>query len=469
MRNTRLLVSALVLCPAGCGGRTMVADLDLATNSLDASHGDVAVEADPWCADGVRNGSETDVDCGGSCPKCGPGRACSQDSDCENDVCCSGTCLVPFVEVAAGCGHTCATKQDGTVWCWGVNQFGQLGIGTTETHASPVQVTGLGMPAVDITAGCGHTCARTVDGMVWCWGDNRSGQLGGGSVNPQAPSPARVKTLEGGVAMVKAGSDHTCALKQDGTVWCWGRDVGDGATSGEGCIEGACDTTPAEITSLGTTVAEVSSGSYHTCARKQDGTLWCWGDNGCWQLGQGATVQLNIPVPAQVSALGATVAQVGAGRGHTCARKQDGTLWCWGNDEDGQLGNGETPWEWVPAPTQVEALGATVIDISIGLDHSCARIEDGTLWCWGNNWYGQIGTGSMEPVDPLPVEVKAMGTQTVRIATGGAQTCARKQDGSVWCWGGSGHGALGDGTFTGEPCSIMDACKPSPVKVLQCP
>ncbi|MBI4700423.1 MAG: hypothetical protein HY744_04520 [Deltaproteobacteria bacterium] len=221
------------------------------------------------------------------------------------------------VQVAAnrddGCSevHTCARKADGTLWCWGSNEKGQLGDGTTKGQdcngwpckPSPQQVPALGTSVVEVSAGEGHTCARTGSQKLWCWGNNAGGQLGSGTVLPEL-SPVPVTALGASVVEVSAGYNHTCARKGDGTLWCWGSNgsgqLGDGTTKGQDC-SGWCNALPVQVTALGTAVVEVSAGYNHTCARKQSGTVWCWGKNQLGQLGDGTTIDRPTPVQAHLT------------------------------------------------------------------------------------------------------------------------------------------------------------------------
>ena len=283
---------------------------------------------------------------------------------------------------------------------------------------------------LQLAAGDDHTCARKTDGTLWCWGSNTDGQLGDGNIGAKA-SPVQVGALGTLVAEVAAGVGHTCARKTDGTLWCWGQNFQ--GQLGDGDIVDKAS--PVQVSALGTLVAEIAAGRLHTCARKTDGTLWCWGSNIDGQLGDGTAG--NKPSPVQVGALGTLVAEVAAGVGHTCARKTDGTLWCWGLNFQGQLGDGTTGDK--SSPVQVGALGTLVAEIAAGNLHTCARKTDGTLWCWGNNDHGQLGDGTSKSKSS-PVQVGALGTLVAEVAAGGNHTCARKTDGTLWCWGTDGTG-----------------------------
>src|SRR5262249_11378416 len=249
------------------------------------------------------------------------------------------------VAIAAGNFHSLALKSDSTVWAWGWNGQGQLGNGTFTTArpwgiATPAQVPGL-TGVVAIAAG-GHSLALKPDGAVWAWGDNQYGQLGSGSFTPSAiASPAPVPGLTGVVA-ISAGGGHSLALKSDGTVWAWGWNsvgqLGSGAFTTSAPYGSA---TPAQVPGLTGAVA-ISAGGRHSLAIKSDGTVLAWGNNYHGQLGNGAfttTDPRGIATPAQVP--GPTgVGAISAGGSHSLAIKSDGTVWAWGWNGQGQLGNG---------------------------------------------------------------------------------------------------------------------------------
>jgi alpha-tubulin suppressor-like RCC1 family protein len=254
---------------------------------------------------------------------------------------------------------------------------------------------------------------------------------------PHVLSPVRVTALGSSVAQVTAGFLHTCARRADATVWCWGENfagqLGDGTTSSRAM--------PVQVAGLVGAVAEVSAGGGHSCARQTDGTLWCWGFNVTGQLGDGTATDRLTPI--QVSALGTTVTEVSAGAEHTCARRTGSTLWCWGRNHFGQVGDGTFADR--AAPVQVAALEASVAQSSAGYSHTCARKTDGTLWCWGANFSGQLGDGT-ETERLIPVEVATLGAAVAEVSAGGSHSCARKSDHSVWCWGAYLDDSSGDPT-----------------------
>jgi alpha-tubulin suppressor-like RCC1 family protein len=312
-------------------------------------------------------------------------------------------------------------------------------------------VTAVGANVVEVTAGGSHTCARKSDGTLWCWGSGSNGQLGDGTALNRT-LPVQVTVLGTSAVSVVGGGSHTCARKSDGTLWCWGWNaygqVGDGTLVNK--------PSPVQVTALGTTTAGIAGGPLHTCAFKTDGTLYCWGYNQYGAVGDGSTV--NQPSPLQVLPLGATVVEAKAGQYHSCARKSDGTMWCWGYNATGALGDGTLVSPRF-VPVQAVALGATVAGISAGFFHGCARKTDGTLWCWGTNNNGQLGDGTL--VDkPSPIQVAALGTSVGQVAAANDGTCARKTDGTLWCWGWGIYGRIGDGTTVSKslPVTPLLAC-----------
>jgi alpha-tubulin suppressor-like RCC1 family protein len=210
----------------------------------------------------------------------------------------------------------------------------------------PVQVTALAGLVVQVATTGTHTCARTIDGALWCWGGNDSGQLGDGTTTDSA-TPLQVTPLGANVRQVSTSpASHTCACLADGTAWCWGRNdsgqLGDGTTSQSAF--------PVQVSGLAS-VVEISAGGFHTCARTSDGALWCWGDNMGGELGNGVSGQRAMAkTPVRVASLGTNVAEVRAGTGRTCARGNNGGIWCWGARDYGMMGDGDLGFGLSPAP-----------------------------------------------------------------------------------------------------------------------
>jgi alpha-tubulin suppressor-like RCC1 family protein len=350
--------------------------------------------------------------------------------------------LVPHL--STGGYHTCVAKNNGTLWCWGFNGGGQLGDGTNVDKYYPWQITSVGSSVVEVAAGFDHTCARMKDGTLWCWGLNDAGEVGDGTATNRNV-PVQVTALGNTVAGVSAGDEHTCARKTDGTLWCWGYNgfgqLGDGTATSSA--------TPVQVAASGFFI-EVSAGGYHTCARKSDSTLWCWGDNDVGMLGDGTTTNRSTPV--QVTGLESPAAEVSAGEDHTCARLTDGTLWCWGWNYHGQLGDGSHTDS--STPVQVDRLGTVVTQISTGRDFTCARETDDSLWCWGYDDYGELGNGTtLEKT--IPTAVSALGQSVNEVSAGQYFACASDDSGSTWCWGSNLTGQLGTGTLNDSAVPVQ--------------
>jgi alpha-tubulin suppressor-like RCC1 family protein len=355
-------------------------------------------------------------------------------------------------DVAVGYAHACARKADGTLWCWGANDSGQLGDGTITGRLAPARVTALGGGVAEVSAGDLFTCARKTDGTLWCWGGNAAGQLGNGTTD-EGLVPAPVTALGDAVAEISAADLHACARKTDGTLWCWGAGLlGDGGSDGS--------LVPVQVAALGATVAEVSTGDGASCARKTDGTLWCWGDNTFGIVGDGTTDARPTPVP--VTALGSDVAGVSAGDLFACARKADGTAWCWGTNDHGQLGDGTTASHFAPAQTHLPR-GSVVEALSVNGRHACALLAGSGLWCWGGNASGELGDGTTTD-RPTPVPVTVPGGGVVEVAAGiNHETCSAGADGSVFCWGENGDGQIGDGTTIDRSAPVRVLAGTTPV------
>ena len=384
--------------------------------------------------------------------------------------------------ITAGGLHTCGVLDTGHVKCWGANANGQLGNGTTAVTPIPHEVSGI-TTALGVSGGATHTCALIHDGTVKCWGNNGSGQLGNGRTSPpDAPvlapvvvgtdpdsNPATPVVPLDGFTAIAAGGFHTCGLRSDGTVRCWGSDgsgeLGDGGSLGGTSYVPAtvvhdadADATTPLVALSGVTA--VTSGEYHSCAViGATGAVKCWGHNGFGQLGNGAT----LPGTSSAFAVAVTglpdgshkAVAVTAGESHTCAVLDDNTVRCWGQDFFGQLGNNasgagtdsSTP---VKAKRDIDGSAATpgdlgdlvnVTAISAGQFHTCARIVGGTVRCWGQNGRGQLGDNS---TDDRKVAFPVPGLSNVRgVTSGGFHTCVLTTGNAMKCWGYNFHGQLG--------------------------
>lgn len=366
----------------------------------------------------------------------------------------SGLAGLPVTALAAGAWHSCALISGGTVRCWGRNQYGQLGDGSNSPRPTPTLVSALGgLTVTAISAGESHACARIVDGSLRCWGRNDRGQLGDGS-NVDRNAPVLVGGLAGvTIVAVGVGAGHTCALDHLGVVRCWGRNddgqLGDGTNTDRPL--------PVAVVGLaGTTVSTLAAGGWHNCVRLGDGRLRCWGSNYTGQLGDGTTTDRTSPVP--VSGLAGLAANaITAGGYHSCARFSDGAVRCWGNNDSGQLGDNSTQTR--TAPVVVSGLGGPgTSGLALGEYHSCARMTDGTLRCWGYNDAGQLGDGGTVDRGVAAPVLGLAGLNATDLAAGGSHTCARISDGSARCWGDNTHGVLGNGEagYYATPQAVVD-------------
>jgi alpha-tubulin suppressor-like RCC1 family protein len=337
------------------------------------------------------------------------------------------------VTIARATGTLSILDDDRALHAWGNNGSGRLGDGTTAQRLVPVRA-GADADWVQVTAGDFHSCGLRAPGRLFCWGGNESGQLGDGTTAPR-PVPTRVGTANTWT-QVSAGVAHTCAVRSPGTLWCWGANevgqLGDGTTTAR--------LTPVQVGGA-TDWAQVAAGRGHTCALRRTGALFCWGANDWGQLGDGTST--NRLTPTRIGTL-VDWSQITAGRNHTCGIRRPGTLWCWGANGSGQLGDGSTRGRSNPV-----LAGPLVVDwsqVAPGRNHTCGIRRPGTLWCWGANGSGQIGDDTTHN-RRTPFQVTTA-TNWVRAAGGGSHTCAVRSPGALWCWGANSYGQLGDGTVT---------------------
>jgi alpha-tubulin suppressor-like RCC1 family protein len=306
------------------------------------------------------------------------------------------------------------------------------------------------------TGTIGHTCAVKQDGTVQCWGENLEGQLGNGAFASNQSAPVVVQLNNAplnNVVSVVAGGFHTCALKAQGTVFCWGFNLdgqlGNGTTS-TGVASPVQVRGPGNVGFLSNVVA-LAAGTLHTCALLVNGTVQCWGSNGNGQLGNGDLTQADQTTPVQArgtnnSGVLDNVVSLGAGLGYTCALLGDGTVRCWGSNSSGQLGNGDATGAGKFFPVAVVGL-SDVTNVAIGGSHACALLAAGTMQCWGSNSDGQLGNGTSDSSrHASPISIPSSTLSDVQLLAAGSQhTCALMGNGTVRCWGRDNHGQLGDG------------------------
>jgi alpha-tubulin suppressor-like RCC1 family protein len=347
----------------------------------------------------------------------------------------------PTTDVIAVSDHTCVVTIGGGVKCWGDNSTGGLGDGTTTASSTPVDVVGLASGVVAIAAGDRYTCALASGGGIRCWGYNEFGQLGDGTTRDRT-SPVDVTGLAGGVRAIDARGEHACALMTAGGVKCWGANLngqlGNGTTNSSAV--------PVDVAGLTSGVTAIAVGGEHTCALASDGGLKCWGWNATGQVGIRTIADRHTPV--DVPGLGGAVTAIAAGGRHTCALMAAGGISCWGYNEYGQLGDGTTADS--PMPVAVAGLPSSVRAITTGGNFSCALMTDGGVTCWGLNAAGQLGDGTY--IDrTAPVDVAGLASGVSAIAAGFYHICGIMKDGGVTCWGGNESGQLGIGTTSDSP------------------
>ncbi len=334
--------------------------------------------------------------------------------------------------------HTCAVTTSSGLKCWGLNDYGEVGDGSTTNRFTPVDVSGLSSGISAVAVGGRHTCALTTAGGVKCWGQNFYGQVGDNTTATRT-TPVDVTGLTSGVTAIAAGSYHSCALTSGGGVKCWGFNangqVGDNTTTNR--------LTPVDVSGLTSGVQAISAGNTHTCALLTAGGVKCWGGNNFSQLGDGTTTQRLTPV--DVTGLTSGVGAIAAGFQYTCARTTVNGVKCWGNNANGQLGDGTT----TTRSTAVDVSGLTsgVAAVTAGQMHTCARTTTGGLKCWGANTFGQVGDGTLAQY-LTPVDVSGLTSGVSAVAAGYTHTCALTTANSVKCWGDNSLGQLGFGTGT---------------------
>ena len=335
-------------------------------------------------------------------------------------------------------------RGTGCLSAWGRNTQGQLGDGTTNQASAAEVIDSLGQ-VKSVATGLAHTVAVKTDGSVWAWGDNTNGQLGTGN-NSASTVPVQVSGLPSAALAVTASLNGSTVLLADGTVWDWGY-----GTDGElGNNTAAASNVPVRVTGLAGITA-VSSGSYHTVALDSSGRVWGWGMNTSGQLGDTTLVNRHTAVQANGSG-GTGITALCAGHYNTIVLRTDATAWVWGDNTYGQLGNGPVGGHSA-VPAAVGSL-ANVKLVTAGYHYEVAETSDGTLWAWGYNVDGQLGDETTT-VRSTPVKVGGLSKVTA-LACGAYTSYAIAGDGSVWAWGLGDEGEIGNGqnTSTTTPTQV---------------
>jgi len=344
----------------------------------------------------------------------------------------------PWRQVSAGRLTTCAINTGNSLYCWGNNEKGQVGDGTPENaHPTPSRVGAAGVWS-SVSVGSSHTCGITTAKNLYCWGANSYGQTGDGTTTDPRLTLNRVAAA-GVWASVSAGGSHTCGITTAKNLYCWGRDdqgeIGDGMTVSPHL---------ALFRVGGTGVwAKISAGEVFTCGLTTAQNLYCWGDNGLGQMGNGSnsTPQLAL---TRVGAAGVWT-RFSARASTVCGITKAKNLYCWGYNEFGQVGNGESGM-FLKQTTPDRVGGAGVwTGASVGGYHSCGITEAKNLYCWGSNGAGQVGNGITEPTPHLAMSRVGGAGVWANSSAGGSHTCGITSAGNLYCWGDNSFGQIGNG------------------------
>jgi len=356
-----------------------------------------------------------------------------------------------FMRLATGYQHTCFTMLDTTVRCWGRGGSGELGNGSFDDSSVPVVVTGLS-GVTQLSSGREFTCALLSSGSVKCWGENEDGQLGNHSGINNSAIPVEVEGINNATAIITGGY-HACALLESGSIKCWGDNYDGQLGNGD---DGNASSFPVSVASIDN-ATQIAAGNSSTCAMISGGGVRCWGDNSEGQLGNStesysfsatpisAKYENGDPISHAIAINGSKTWE------HYCVRYTSGVAECWGNNGDGQLGNGSSQDSY-SFPVQVSQI-TDFAYITPGWANTCGQRVNRSVYCWGNNEEGQIGDGTSDyknvPGDPLNL------SGITQIDPGDLHTCALITGNTVYCWGANWSGQLGDGTTNGRSRPVL--------------
>ena len=378
---------------------------------------------------------------------------------------------VVFRYIDAGSYHTCGITTSETLLCWGYGADGQLGLSGTEPQAFPTPVPG-DLRYRLVSGGRYHTCGLTLAGNAYCWGNNSEGRLGNGGTSPGLTTPTPV-VIDSGVSIafqsVQAGQVHSCAIDLSQNAWCWGYN-GEGEL-GQGTTGPGSHSSLAVVAQTGAAIKAISPGGLHTCAITVAGAGLCWGYNASGQLGDGGTATTGTPQPVSGGLTFVTSALVvfpspdpdfplppgpflAAGYQHTCAIATDTRTYCWGLNEDGQLGDGSR----ISRNTPGVASGPALVAITAGQRHTCGLTATGLAYCWGDNSFGQLGDGTATTQTTATLVIG--GLTFAYLKAGDLSTCGVTTTGVAYCWGDNQFSQLGDGTSAGSASPVKVAFQP---------
>jgi alpha-tubulin suppressor-like RCC1 family protein len=342
--------------------------------------------------------------------------------------------------VSGGGDHTCGILSNDRLYCWGGNSDGQVGRNTANPfYDTPVEVGGGRWRTV--SAGRDHTCAIRPNGRLSCWGDDDHGQVGDGGANADRLAPTQVVGGHTDWTAVQVAGDHSCGRRANGRLYCWGDDsfgqLGNGGTDQD-------RTAPVLVAGGATNWTGLSAGEDHVCGRRTTGRLYCWGGDSYGTLGDGPGDSTS-GTPRLVAGGYTDWTAFDAGGFHTCARRSNARLYCWGGDYSGSLGNGGAVDTNRFRPTLVAGGNVRWASVSAGYYHTCGRRSTGRILCWGADGHGQVGNGAASGDQPAPVALSGNASNWTSVVAGYTHTCARKTTGSLWCWGLNSDHQLGIG------------------------
>lgn len=355
-----------------------------------------------------------------------------------------------FVSIDGGTSHACGLTSGGQTWCWGRNSFGQLGDSTATNSSVAIATHQSGVTFTQITAGDTHTCGITSAGQAWCWGQDSDGRLGDSTTAtiPLIPVAVHQNTIV--FTSLSAGFGHTCGLNSSGQAYCWG-------ANGNGQLGNNSQSfrlVPVAVQQGGSVYTQITAGYWQTCALDNAGQAYCWGYGGDGALGYGFTV--GDSVPGAVTQSGVTFTTISSDWKHTCALDGGGQAYCWGLNNQAQLGDSTKVSKYTPVAARMPA-GVSYAAIAAGQTSTCAVSTTGQAYCWGQGTSGQLGNGSFQD-KRLPVAVsQAAGVTFTRITAEGMGYCALDTVGQTWCWGKNDYGQLGDNstTISASPVAVV--------------
>jgi alpha-tubulin suppressor-like RCC1 family protein len=347
-----------------------------------------------------------------------------------------------WATASTGGAHTCGIRHGGKLYCWGWDAFDQVGDGGTNSNevASPTRI-GSFEDWATVSAGNYHTCGVRKNGKLYCWGYDGTGEVGNGDTTGRVTTPLRIGTFEDW-ANVSAGSYHTCGVRKNGKLYCWGSDGAGQVGNGPGDSNILAPVRVGSFEDWST----VAAGASHTCGIRHGGKLYCWGSDVTGQIGDDDGTNDNVTAPKRIGSF-EDWATVSAGANHNCGVRKNGKLYCWGLDSSGQVGDGDSTSDNVTAPRRIGTFEDWA-GVDAGTNHNCGVRKNGKLYCWGNDGSGQVGDGDEAGNVTSP---RRIGTfeDWANDAGGASHTCAVRANGKLYCWGADLFGQLGDGPGDG--------------------